>query len=353
MTVAEVLLGFWNHAQLHYRHADGTQSEEIGNIKAALRPVRKLYALTPARDFGPLALQAVRDEMIRSGLARTSINDRIHRIRRAFRWAASVELIPVAVVQALKTVGGLQKARTTAREPEPVEPVSLEVVEATLPFLSRPVAAMVRLQLLTGMRPGEACTMRGRDLTQVGDVWLYQPEFHKTAWRGKRREIPLGPRAVELIRGFLKVDPDAYLFRPTDAVAEHHAIRSAARTTNRTPSELAKRVANPGSGRAERYRRNSYLGALVRACDKAFPHPSLSAKRPSKLIQAEREELAAWRRAHRWSPNQLRHSAATAVRARFGLEAAQVVLGHSKADVTQVYAERDLSKAREIMREIG
>jgi hypothetical protein len=156
-----------------------------------------------------------------------------------------------------------------------------------------------------------------------------------------------------LVRGFLKADPDAYLFSPAEAVAEHHAIRSAARTTNRTPSELGKRVASPGSERAQRYRRNSYLGALVRACDQAFPHPSLSARRPSKLTDAEREEFVAWRRAHRWSPNQLRHSAATAVRARFGLEAAQVVLGHSKADVTQVYAERDLSKAREIMREIG
>ncbi len=31
---------------------------------------------------------------------------------------------------------------------------------------------------------------------------------------------------------------------------------------------------------------------------------------------------------------------ATEVRARFGLEAAQVLLGHTRADVTQTYAER-------------
>ncbi len=34
-------------------------------------------------------------------------------------------------------------------------------------------------------------------------------------------------------------------------------------------------------------------------------------------------------------------------------EAAQVILGHSKPDTTLVYAERDLEKAREVMREIG
>jgi integrase len=54
-----------------------------------------------------------------------------------------------------------------------------------------------------------------------------------------------------------------------------------------------------------------------------------------------------------WSPGQLRHSAGTEIRKRFGLEAAQVVLGHSKADVTQVYAERDLAKAEDIMRQVG
>jgi integrase len=55
----------------------------------------------------------------------------------------------------------------------------------------------------------------------------------------------------------------------------------------------------------------------------------------------------------RWSPNQLRHTAATQIRREFGLEAAQVILGHSKADVTQVYAERDLAKGAEVARRIG
>jgi integrase len=353
VTVSEVILAFWKHAQGHYRHPDGTPSEELGNIKAALRPVRQLYGLTPAKDFGPLALQAVRDEMARSGLARTSINDRVNRVRRAFRWAASVELVPVAVVQALATVSGLQKGRTTAREPEPVGPVPIEDVEATLPFLSRPVAGLVRLQLLTGMRPGEACAMRGRDLTRGEGLWLYKPGSHKTAWRGKRREIPLGPRAMELVLGFMKGDPEAFLFSPAEAVAEHHASRSARRKTKPTPSERARRAPSPGSGRAGRYRRNTYLGAVNRACDRAFPHPTLSAIKPSQRTEAERGELELWRKAHRWHPNQLRHSAATTVRATFGLEAAQVVLGHARADTTEIYAERDLSKAAEVMRNIG
>ncbi len=43
----------------------------------------------------------------------------------------------------------------------------------------------------------------------------------------------------------------------------------------------------------------------------------------------------------------------TVVRKDFGLEAAQVVLGHSRADVTQIYAERDLEMAERVIKQIG
>jgi integrase len=54
-----------------------------------------------------------------------------------------------------------------------------------------------------------------------------------------------------------------------------------------------------------------------------------------------------------FTPGQLRHAFATAVRKRFGLDAAQASLGHAKADTTTLYAELDLRKAVEVAREIG
>ena len=352
-SVSELILAYWRHAEGHYRGPDGTPTEELGNIKAALRHLRALYGPTPAADFGPLALHAVRDRMVLGGLARSTVNGWVNRIRRMFRWAASVEMVPAAVVQALDTLAGLQKGRSGAREPEPIGPVALADVEAVLPLLPRPVAAMVRVQLLTGMRPGEACQMRGRDIAREGGAWVYRPASHKTAWRGMGRAIPLGPRAMEVIEAFAGADPDAYLFDPRAAVAEHHAERSSLRKSRPTPSETARRRPEPGSGHATCYSRASYLNAIVRACDRAFPHPTIRKARGKPLGDVEKAELLAWRKAHRWHPNQLRHAAATAVRAKYGLEAAQVVLGHSRADVTQVYAERDLAKAADVMREIG
>lgn len=49
----------------------------------------------------------------------------------------------------------------------------------------------------------------------------------------------------------------------------------------------------------------------------------------------------------------MRHNAATDLRKEYGLEAAQVVLGHARADVTQVYAERDRERAVAVVAEFG
>lgn len=65
------------------------------------------------------------------------------------------------------------------------------------------------------------------------------------------------------------------------------------------------------------------------------------------------DQLRDWQKSHRWHPHQLRHTYATQVRKEFGLEAAQILLGHAKADVTQVYAERDLSRAAAVIHKIG
>jgi integrase len=215
--------------------------------------------------------------MSRTGLGRTTINARINRIRRVFRWAASVELIPPSIVQALQTVAGLQRGRTEAKEPEAVEPVPIERVEAVLPHLPRPVAAMVRLQLLTGCRPGEVMRIRGRDLTPGEPTWVYRPDSHKNRWRGQERLIPLGPKAQAIIWEFLKQDLAAYLFSPWDAVAAHHEERAGRRKSKRTPLELRRlNRQRAGQGRALRYDRRTYRQAIVRACDRVFPHPTLS-----------------------------------------------------------------------------
>ncbi len=63
--------------------------------------------------------------------------------------------------------------------------------------------------------------------------------------------------------------------------------------------------------------------------------------------------MKARQKEHRWHPNQIRHTFATAARRLFGLEGAQVARGHSKADTTQIYAERDNALSAKVASQIG
>jgi integrase len=172
------------------------------------------------------------------------------------------------------------------------------------------------------MRPGEAIAMTAAEIDRSDPTcWLYRPGHHKTEHKDKTRVIFIGARAQEIILPYLVKTTDGPLF-PIGRAALRRAIH--------------------------------------RGCEKLYPHPTI--KRPTqrelKKMDAQTKkvllaELNAWDRAHQWHPSQLRHTAATEFRSKFGLEAAQVLLGHSKADTTQVYAERDLKKAADVARQVG
>ncbi len=149
-----------------------------------------MYGETSAQAFGPRCLRRLRDAMVagdpkadppRPGWARTTVNARIHAVAAIFKWAASHELLPVTVYQALKTVEALRRGQTAAHETVPTTPAPQTAIEAARAHLVAPLQAMIDLQLLAGMRPGELCALRTCDLDRSGKVWRYAPDGHKTA----------------------------------------------------------------------------------------------------------------------------------------------------------------------------
>lgn len=373
-TVDELLLAYWDFA-VGYYVKDGRPTGEQANIKDALRPLAALYGPTTACDFGPRRLETVRAAMVQQGLSRKVVNARVNRVRRMFKWATSRELIPPTVLHALQSLQPLKRGRSDARETEPVSPIANDLVEAVLPLVSSQVAAMIRLQLLTGMRPGEVVIMRSGDIDTTGRVWRYTPSSHKTEHHEKGRVVYLGPRAQKELKPWLRPDLNAFLFSPAEAERDRRAADSALRITplscGNTPG--SRRRSHPTKQPATRYTTTSYGRAIANACDAAFPPPIELARRRiparGRKTRVDRWETAAewrdrlgetgwdalrlWRRSHRWSPNRLRHNAGTFLRKEFGIEAARVVLGHSSAAVTEVYAELDYEKARGIMAEVG
>ena len=372
LTVNHIILPFWEHVQGYYRKPDGTPTSEVDNFKQGLRLLRRLYGHTPVLEFGPLALKAVRQEMIHLGWCRRSINKQTSRICRVFRWAASEQKLPASIYEQLKSIPSLRRGRTTAKDMPRVRPVPEPMIEAVKLFVSRQVWALIRLQLLTGAREGELLPLRGVDLHTRDKIWTHQPEDHKTAYRDIRKTIYFGPRAQAILQTFLDGRPtNQPLFSPAEAEAERRQRMYAARKTplsygNRPGTH---RTVDPMRKAGDCYDGNSYRRAIQRACEQAFPPPehlahqkvmgSLGTRWETdtelkiRLGEERWRELRTWQRSHRWHPHRLRHNAGTHIREEFGVEMASVILGHSSIPMTELYAEINETKAKEVIKKIG
>jgi integrase len=310
LTVAELCAVYMPHAETYYRLPDGKPTSEIWNFKYVVRVLTGAFPKLAAAEFSPLKLETVRQQMIADKVCRKQINKHVGRVRLIWKWAASKELVPAAVWEALATVQGLQKGRTNAVETDPVGPVDDATVDDTLPYLNREVRGLLEFQRLTGCRPGEACRLRRCDIDTSGDGWLYRPAHHKTAHRGKPRVIPIGPKARALLAQFPTADA-APVFGSHTSTSYATAVRRAIARANRARARQAERAAQANQA-----------GPPL----PPIPH---------------------------WHPHQLRHSYATKVRAAFGLEAVQVTLGHSHAATSEIYAERDVSHAAKVAAAVG
>ena len=350
ISVAEVLLAYGKHAEAYYQK-NGTATGQLVIVKAALRPVRILYGRATASDFGPTALKAVRQWMIdgdieptkngrpRKPLCRNELNRRVRIIKGCFKWAASEELIPISVYQALTTVDGLRKGRTKAQDHPAVQGVEEEVVDATLPYLTDVVAAMVRFQRLVGARPGEVCQARPCDIDRSEEVWTYRPASHKTEHHDHSRTIFIGPKAQEILTPFLLRPAESYCFSPADSAKQQREKRHEAR---KTPLSCGNRpgtntVRKPKRKPRNRYYKDAYTTAVRRAIQKAN----------------EERKKAGLDPLPRWTPNMLRHSAATEIRRQFDLEAVQSILGHASMNTSEIYAEKNMELARSVALKIG
>jgi len=262
-----------------------------------------------------------------------------------FRWGASKQLIPGETYQGLLSLNGLRAGKSAARESIPVAPVAEEIVEATIPFLSSTVAAMVKLQSLTGARPGEICSMKIGEIDRTGPTWEYRPATHKNAYRGQNRIIYIGPRAQQILRPFLmRLDPKAYVFSPAESLAEIRQRRSDARKTPLEYGNLpgTNRVRRPRKQPGDFYDVSSYRRSIAYACVRAdrWAKGGVVVGNDERIIPT-------------WHPHQLRHNCGTQVRAEFGLEAAQAILGHRSLAATQIYAEKNKEIAQKIAATIG
>lgn len=294
LTLAEIAVPYLEHCIDYY--GSGPRST-TASIRLAIRAVTSQWADLEARKITPKVLKAIRDQMVKDGLARPTVNKRLGQIKSWLKWAASEELIEPSVWHACNVVEGLKRGRSAAQEPEPRQPVDWSAVKPVLAELPDVVKAMVMLQWYTGARSGSIVMAQPDQFSDGPDGLLMWAPRHKTEHLGKSLVIPIGPRCQAAVGAYLVHQP--FCFSP-----------KASSTKGR-----------PG----ERYSPWSYRRAIIRAQERLEIPPE-----------------------QHWTPHQLRHARGHAVRDKWGIEAAQAVLGHESLRTTEIYSERRLTLAQQV-----
>jgi integrase len=305
MTIDELCRLYLDHAHSYYRKPKSKRlTSEYSLIELSLVPLRRVAGPMPVQDVTPVTLAQARQWILDNlpNNSRGTVNGKVSRMVRVFRWGAQPErgYVPELVCSRLLMVKPLPYGRSSARETPGLSALSRDKINDFLISLFDPppnnwrispatelarkrISVMVRLQVATGMRSGELCSMTVEAIDHAGPsgTWIYRPTEHKTEHRGKTRVIPLFQTEQNLITRWMN---------------RAHVLRG------------------PLFG----VRVDSYRTAIKRALKRAGMEP--------------------------WTPHQLRHTAATEIRRGAGLDAAQVLLGHASVRTTETYAEVGLGE---------
>lgn len=346
LTIADAAARWLAHCERYYRHEDGTPTSEVQSCRYAVVPLIALFGDQPLSDLTTRKLRLVQQRMIDGepeteeeaeqrtrprGWCRNVVNQAIGRIRAFVKWCVAEDFVAVAVYQTLCTLPPLKRGRTEARETKPTMPVPDALLHKTLPHLPPVVADMALLQRLVGMRGAELCAMTSAELDRSQSLaegcWVFRPTHSKLSYRGRDVQYVLGPKAVAIVKRYLRADPNAPLFSPADSERQRHELMRERRKSKVQPSQEDRRVANPKRPPGDRYEPCAYARCIRYACERAGLEV--------------------------WSPHGLRRARATEVRARFGLEAARCVIGHQTVEMATLYGHQDLKVAAEVAKVLG
>ena len=250
----------------------------------------------PATEFGPRKLEAMRDIFGTKGLGkngrancRRMVNELVRDVITVIEHGVSRELVGPERIVALRSLKPLKKGQGIEHPKR--SGVATAIVKETLPKMTATLAAMIRLQMATAMRPSELFRMTPAMIDRSGEVWFYRPDAHKAEHHGKTKAVPILGDGLAALTPYLFGDADELCFL----------------TEKGTP-----------------WNKDSYRIAVTRAAKAA--------------------------KVDHWTPYMIRHTTLQEVRDQRGPEAAQALAGHSRMSTTEVYAKASEAKAIEAAR---
>jgi integrase len=268
---------------------NGKVTDEVACIKSAIRPLVELYGATPVEQFGPLALKAVRQRMIDG---KTMCRDFIN-----------------------KSIGRIRRVFRHAVENELVEPAVLQKLEAVAPLLAGRTEAI------------DHAPRKPVPQEHIDQVKAIVPERTKDII-----ELMLltGSRPGELVNltgEMINRSTDIWVADLADHKNRHRGKERFLVFGPKAQLILTRYLSANPSERLFRVARATIGNQVKAACDE---------------LEIER-----------FSPHWLRHNAASWLREEYGLDVAQIMLGHASASMTELYAHLNLKKAITVARDAG
>ena len=280
---------------LYLRFIEGTIADSsFKNLRLMFRKTVRLTNNIAVVSFTADSFSSFMEELAREGMCKQTIKGYRNSIVAAFKYAQTRNVLDANKATELSFV----KIPRCAKPSKKVKPAKREVFEAVLEKLPTVCQDILRLELLTGMRPAELLALRKKHLTAIeGGMYKYEIWEHKTVRRtGEPLVKYIGHQAVQILNCYLE-----------------------------------------GRGEDEPLFLNS----------KGSP---ITSSYMTKTIWKLRQQYPELGNFHQY---QCRHQAGTNARRLAGLEGAQAFLGHESATTSEIYSEVDSDLARQIAENIG
>ncbi len=315
-TVGDLVTAYIDRAKGEMRKTrDGLENPDLLKIRRAqtfLAP----YLEWKVTSFGPDQLRKVQKALVNhtythgkktKHYTRRGINDTINYIKTIWKWGLGRQLVKIENVQSLEEVKPLLAGQDNVHENHKRQRVTEEDFEKVVKAVSPVIGDMLKLVWYTAMRPYEVCDMKPCDILKDDkDCWIYIPGRtespygnHKTTRFERVRVIPLTKESQKVLKPRLRNrSVEDYVFKPEEAT-----------------KVINKKI-------RQKYDHNSFCRAVKRGCKRADVDVFV--------------------------PYDLRRTTATGTRAILGKEAAKVLLGHTKTDVTDIYLLEEVQEAMKV-----
>lgn len=298
--------------ETYEKYHPNTDTSDAYATKQAFRMLLEMFSDDEPKpdtsNFKVGYLVKFQNELIAKNYARSQVNRFFKLVKRVFVWGGASRfdhetwdklppIVSSTFVADLNTIKPIEIGK--CRDNAPRMEVAAEDVEAVFPFVSEIVTDILRIQLLTGMRPSEVCKMRACDIKRTkaeyaeysrlydDENWLYVLDSHKTEKHIGVKAIPLGIEEQKILTKYLEgLNADSYVFRNSNG---------------------------------NMFSSNEYGRKIKKAIEK--------------------NDLP------KFVPYQIRHSALTNISTEHGRDVARAVAGHTTEVMTARYDHSDLKKA--------